>query len=232
MGLKDFFINDESGDKKPEVKKEAPVYMPSSLTPASTAAVQTSMPTEMPSTLNTQTFDSSALNKVVESVTQTYNNGFISLNREGYDFFEYYQAIKSINGTTTDQYKMAFTMGKSMNPSITPESLVSDSQYYIAEIQKVYNQYESSGMKKAKEAEEDKTKRKESLNFQIISLKQQISTLQAELENKTNELNGNDSPFDSALNDINLKLEANKIAGNNLISSLQEVSTNIKNYLQ
>lgn len=50
--------------------------------------------------------------------------------------FEYYQAIKAINGTTPEAYNMAFAMGKSMNSSITPDSLTSDAEYYISEIKK------------------------------------------------------------------------------------------------
>jgi uncharacterized small protein (DUF1192 family) len=229
MGFKDLFITGDDGDKKPEVKKEAPKTMPSSI-PTGQTYVPTSMPTEIPT--STVNVDNGALAAVLTAVQETYRNGFNSLNRQGYDFFEYYQSIKSINGTNADSYKMAYTLGKSMNPSISPESLASDSEFYITEINKVFTQFESAGKAKALEIETQKNQSKMGLKGEIEATQSEISRLQAELEQKTAQLSNIDSQFDPVLSEVNLKLEANKIARNEIVSSIEEVANNIKNYLQ
>jgi uncharacterized small protein (DUF1192 family) len=229
MGFKDLFITGDDGDKKPEVKKEAPKTMPSSI-PTGQTYVPTSMPTEIPT--STVNVDNGALAAVLTAVQETYRNGFNSLNRQGYDFFEYYQSIKSINGTNADSYKMAYTLGKSMNPSISPESLASDSEFYITEINKVFTQFESAGKAKALEIETQKNQCKMGLKGEIEATQSEISRLQAELEQKTAQLSNIDSQFDPVLSEVNLKLEANKIARNEIVSSIEEVANNIKNYLQ
>lgn len=230
MSFKNLFINsDDSEDKKPTPPPitQAPKMMPQSI------PTPTHMPTEMVTPVVTPpTFNSSALQEMVKSVGETYQNGFISLNREGYDFFEYYQSILSVSGSTSDSYKMAFTLGKSLNPNITPESLASDASYYISEIDKVYNQFQAAGQGKAFQQETEKAKAKVSLTNQIEAKKAEIASLQTQLESLTSQLGSVDSSFDSELQEINLKLQANQIARDNLVNSIQEVSNNIKNFLQ
>lgn len=231
MSFKNLFISDDGDDKKPEVKKESPKTMPSSM-PQSFAPL-TQMPTEMPKeVLDTNTYESSALQEMVKSVSETYQNGFDSLNKPGYDFYEYYQSIKSVNSSTQDAYKMAFTLGKSMNPNITPDSLVVDAQFYISEIQKVYEKFESSGRVKASEIEGQKSAAKAGLKGNIEKIQAEIARLQSELETNTAQLNSVDSQYEDVSTEINLKLKANTIAKDNIVSSLQEVSNNIKNYLK
>jgi hypothetical protein len=230
MGFKDLFITGDDGDKKPEVKKEAPKTMPSSMPSSGTPYIPSSMPTEMPT--SSVSVDTGALATVLATVQETYRNGFNTLNREGYDFFEYYQSIKSINGTNADSYKMAYTLGKSMNPSISPESLSSDSQFYITEINKVFTQFETAGRAKASEIEAQKNQSKMGLKGEIEATQAEISRLQSELERKTAQLSNIDSQYDPMLSEVNLKLQANQIARNELVSSLEEVANNIKNYLK
>lgn len=118
-----------------------------------------------------------------------------------------------------------------MNPQISSESLLKDGDYYIAEIQKAYEKFDSDGQSKKSDLENQKSSEKSSLNTQIELKKAQIDKLQSELEMLTSDLNTIDSKYSQELSTVNTKLQANLIAKNNFIGSLQEVLTNIKNWL-
>ena len=75
----------------------------------------------------------------IEDVIEIYDNGFNALNMSGYDFYEFYKAIVASGDTSPIVYKMAFNMGKSMDPSLTKEKLITQSDFYLGEIDKVHN---------------------------------------------------------------------------------------------
>lgn len=224
MGFRDLFIQgDNEEDKKPLTTNVVPQKMPESF--------DKSIP--MPTAIISSTVESYQPSKEIDTseVSAIYQKGFESLNRQGYDFFEFNQSIRSINGNSSDAYKMAFNLGKSMNPQISSESLLKDGEYYIGEIQKAYEKFDSDGQSKKSELENQKSSEKSSLNTQIELKKAQIDKLQSELEMLTSDLNTIDSKYSQELSTVNTKLQANLIAKNNFIGSLQEVLTNIKNWL-
>lgn len=223
MAFKDLFIQ---GDNEEEVKKpqvNTVREMPTSF----------SNDVQMPTTVPTPVTEQSNFVQEVDTseVSALYQNGFQSLNREGYDFYEFNQSIASINGSTQDAYRMAFNLGKSMNPGITAQTLLEDGDYYINEIEKAYEKIDSDGQSKKLNLENQKSSEKSSLDTQIKLKKVQIEKLQSELEMLTLDLNAIDSKYSQELSTISTKLQANLIAKNNFIGSLRGVLLNIKNWL-
>src|SRR6187549_3881419 len=114
--LKHLFIKDDSEEEQPEEKIAFPVTEPSSGASFS------------PSTPSPSTSANPYLNEIIE----VYEKGLESINMPGYDFYDFYLAVKAAGAQNEAVYKMAFQMGKTMDSSITSLKLSSDAEYYIS----------------------------------------------------------------------------------------------------
>ena len=154
MGLKDLFIvSDENANEQPKQEVVKPTTsatkFPTSETTEEPSSIfsafgfgKTETPTPAPS-MPTQ-----VSNEHLEKAFELYQKGFDSLNQPGYDFYEFYQAVMQAGPTNPQIYAMALTMASAMDKSITKDKLVQQSEFYLAEINKVYQDYNSKGLSK------------------------------------------------------------------------------------
>lgn len=170
-------------------------------------------------------------NPFLQDVLSVYEKGFESLNSQGFDFFEMYRSVMAVGVTNPQSYQMAFTMGKTINPTLTKDFLIEKARYYISEIEKVYTNYDAAG--RAKKANLDNTINSEKANLSksIADLEAQIVGLQNELEAKKAELLKTDSVNREQFNEIQLKIDANNLAKNRILESINTVLTGINQYL-
>lgn len=168
-------------------------------------------------------------NPYLDEIIALYENGFNKLNKEGVDFYEFYQSIKAGGLDNVSTYPMAFNMCKAMNPSLTKESIVSDGEYYVESIEKAYDQYKASGESKLNQTNQEKDSEEASLKEEVNSIEAQIRELTNTLNIKKGELDSIGGKYKSKLESISLKLDANKIAKTKLISEINKVITNINN---
>lgn len=212
---KSLFINeDTNAPKKEEVKNQ-------------TASEITKFP-EIE--LNSQSSGAN-LNPFLNEILDVYQKGFESLNATGFDFFEMYKSVNAVGVTNPQSYQMAFTMGKTINPDLTKDFLLEKAKYYITEIDKVYAKYDATGNSKKVDLNNKITVEKQNLTKSISDLEAQILKLQNELGNKKTELARLDNDNAAQFSEIQQKIEANNIAKQKILESINIVVTGINQYL-
>ena len=243
-----FIVSDENPDDKPENKKvETKTKFP-------TTETTTSFPTtEEPTSGNTMTnifgFGSTPAPKVetftpsytqsqgatpeqIEKAQGLYAQGFEALNQPGYDFYEFYQAILGADAVNNPpMYKMALSMAVAMEKSITKEKLSSQSDFYITEIDKIYQNYSSQGNDKRENVIAEKNHETQALSGELDLMHQQLEALKTQIADRENKLSVIDSKYGPKITEIEGKLRANEIAKNALIGSLQAVKNGIQTNL-
>jgi len=229
MGLKDLFIvSDESSDNKP-VKQ-------------STTKFPTSEPkTEAPSSSSFGSFgfgstptptSTNVSNEALSKALLIYENGFDSLNQPGYDFYEFYKAVMAGGVDNPAIYGMAFGMGTAMDKTITKEKLLQQSDFYLNEITKVYNEYVSKGNTKRQEVINQKNHENESLIGELNLMKQQLEQLQIQIADRENKLSVIDSKYGPILSEVENKIAANDMAKEKIVGSIEQVKNGIINNLK
>ena len=238
MGLKDLFIvRDENSENKPaqELVKQTTTKLPSS--EPKTEAPSTSLfgsfgfgsnPTPAPTFPTNTAVSNEALAKALDM----YENGFDSLNQPGYDFYEFYKAVMAGDVDNPAIYGMAFGMGTAMDRTITKAKLLQQSEFYIAEINKVYNDYVAKGNTKRQEVLNQKNHENESLVSELSLMKQQLEQLQIQIADRENKLSVIDSKYGPILSDVENKIVANDMAKEKIVGSIEQVKNGIINNLK
>ncbi len=216
---KSLFINDEINNSE-----GAPATQPS--TPISTTT-DNKFPNQAIEAFPTNSLTNPFLNEIFE----VYDKGFESLNESGFDFFELYKSVMAVGVTNPQSYQMAFTMGKSIKSDLTKEFLLQKGSFYIAEIEKVYTKYDTIGKTKKADLDNTITKEKYNLSKSISDLEAKIIELQKELEAKKIELQKIDPVNMEQLSEIQLKMDANNLAKQKILTSINTVITGINQYL-
>ena len=215
---KSLFINDEANKAE-----ESAVVQP----PPVLSTPDNKFPTQV-----TDSFPANAVtNPFLNEIFEVYDKGFESLNGEGFDFFELYRSVMAVGVTNPQSYQMAFTMGKTIRPDLNKQFLLEKSSFYISEIEKVYAKYDTIGKAKKSDLDNNITKEKYNLSKNISELEARIIELQKELESKKMELQKIDPKNMEQLSEIKLKMEANDLAKQKILNSINTVITGINQYL-
>ncbi len=227
---KSIFINDESNSGTSNTNQN-----PTSETKVAPPISENKFPTQnkfpetpAPVVYNTGNITS---NPFLDEILEVYNKGFESLNSDGFDFFEMYKSVMAVGPTNPQSYQMAFAMGKSLKSDLSKEFLIEKSKFYTSEIEKVYAKYDTTGNSKNKDLNNTITTQKYNLGKNIADLETQIAKLQAELEAKKMELSKIDNDNHQMFAEIQQKIEANNIAKQKILESINTVVTGINQYL-
>ena len=203
-----------------------------------TAPVQQNIPvnnspagTQFPTSATSSTTVSNSNNPFIGEVLSVYEKGFEGLNNEGFDFFELYKSVMAVGSNNPQSYQMAFAMGKTLRPEITKEFLLDKSKFYISEIEKVFQNYDVIGNSKKNELNNGILHKKENLNKEIADLQTQIAALQNTLQGKTAELAQIDNENKELFVEIQQKIEANSIAKQKILESINTVIAGINQHL-
>lgn len=224
---KSLFINDNNNN---EVQENTPQQNNAVVEkPVGNQFPTAPMPTSP--NLSSVSMTSSSSNPFLAEVLEVYEKGFDGLNSEGFDFFELYKSVIAVGATNPQSYQMAFAMGKSLKPDISKQFLLDKSQYYVTEIEKVFKNYDVVGNSKQKELNQSIIKKKEDLTKDITDISAQIAKLQADLQAKSNELQQIDIDNKDQFLEIQQKIEANTIAKQKILESINTVISGINQYL-
>jgi hypothetical protein len=221
---KSLFVNDENASTTTTSKSEEKIDFPNEPTPtsSSTQFPQSSAPQR--SQVTSTNIDNAILNSVIEM----YESGFESLNLPGYDFYEFFKAIKAVGSNDPNVYKMAFTMAQSVDAKVTKESLLDGANFYIKEINDVHKQYHTKGNAKKEEFQSSLLHQKETLSTEIAELEKQILQLQTQASDKKNQLNALENGTSTEMTDIEQKITANDIAKTKILEIITTVADGIK----
>lgn len=165
---------------------------------------------------------------------EMYQKGFEDLNQSGYDFYEFYQSVLAGGPSNPSAYDMAFNMGKVMDKTLSKEKLLTQSEFYVNEVNKVHSNYVSAGNTKRTEISNKMNSEESTLKLEVESLSSQIESLQKKLETKKSELSNIHGKYSPQIAEVDCKLMANDIAKDKIINSIETVrqgiqsSTNIK----
>ncbi len=170
-------------------------------------------------------------NSVLDTVVEMYQSGFDSLNMPGYDFYEFFKAIKAVNSNEPSVYQMAMTMAQLSDPKTSNESLLKSADFYIDEINKVHKQYAEKGNFKREQIKDNQLKEKDKLVSEISILEKQIIELQTKISNKKIKLETTDSSLLSEILSIEQKIAANDIAKAKILETIKTVMDGIKKNL-
>jgi len=214
-----FIISDEKTDNKqsaptkfPETKSDAPITFPKT-----ESVISTPIPLECASQM--------------ESVMKTYEDGFAKLNQPGVEFFEFFQAVIEGGSDKPDTYKMAFKMMKSLEKSMSKDSLIEQSQFYINELSNVHANYNSIGNKKKNELLTSKQTEDQKLRSEVQLLRQQLDTIKEQISSKELLINQIDGKYLPKITELDCTIKANDVARDRIIASLNSVVIGIKNNL-
>ena len=163
----------------------------------------------------------------LNNALEVYEKGFDSLNQPGYDFYEFFQAVMNAGVDNPQIYQMAFMMGSGMDKTITKDKLVEQSNFYIAEITKVYNEYVAKGNAKKQETIDLKTNENQSLVGELDLMRQQMEALKTQIQDRETKLQAIDGKYGPKLQEIEGKLAANDMAKNKVIQSIEQVKNGI-----
>ena len=213
---KSLFINDEE-NKSASTNEEPQIVIPENKFPEIN--------------VNTTTTTQNSNNPFLGEIFDIYQKGFEGLNADGFDFFEMYKSVSAVGVTNPQSYQMAFAMGKSINANLSKELLVEKAKYYLSEIDKVHAKYDSTGNSKRLDLNNKISQEKNSLSKSINDLEAKIVELQKELNQKKIELEKLDLSNKEDFSEIELKIEANNIAKQKIVESINTVLTGINQYL-
>ncbi|MCL9804070.1 kinetochore protein SPC24 [Flavobacterium amniphilum] len=212
---KSLFINEEAN------KSESSSQEPQTVIPANKFP-EVNAPVNIPSNSN---------NPFLNEILEVYQKGFEGLNHEGFDFFELYKSVSAVGVTNPQSYQMAFAMGKSLNPGLSKEVLMEKAKHYLSEIDKVHQKYDATGNAKKSDLNNKLTQEKNTLTKAISDLELKISELQKELDQKKSEFEKVDLHNQEDFSQIELKIEANNIARQRIVDSINTVLTGVNQYL-
>lgn len=229
MNLRSLIFQDSEGDKSPkkEEKVEKAVSFPTE-SQNSTPIVPDFSTTQKAQAIENLQNLADSCQPHIESVMELYEKGFDNLNLEGYDFYEYFKAVLSGGVDNPPVYEMAFNIGKGFDPTVTKEKLLTHADYYIQEIEKVYQNYVEKGNQRSNAITNEKNSENEKLKSEVSIIEGQIESLKQQLEQKNMALRMIDSKFAPELKDIECKLLANSTAKNKLMDSINKVVNGIK----
>lgn len=237
MGLKDLFIvSDENANDQPKQEVVKPTTSATKFPTIETTEEPSSIfsafgfgKTETPTPVHSMSTQAS--NEHLEKAFDLYQKGFDSLNQPGYDFYEFYQAVMQAGPTNPQIYAMALTMASAMDKSVTKDKLIQQSEFYLGEINKVYQDYNSKGLVKKQELTTQKQHENESLVSELSLLRQQLEAIQTQIADRENKLSVIDVKYAPMMGEVDSKLSANDIAKNKIVQSIEQVKNGIINNL-
>jgi len=228
MGWKDLFIaGEENSNDKPT--QEKPVENTQMKFPTNT---NNTFPTYTAPTTPVQFNSSQVPQEYLAKAIEVYKSGFDSLNQNGYDFYEFYQAITQGGVNNPQIYPMAFTMANAMDKSVTKDKLVQTADYYLSEINKVYNDYVAKGNGKKQDLIIQKNNENQALVNELSLMEQQLEALRTQIQDRQNKLNAIGGKYEPMISDVDNKLSANEMAKNQIVQSIEQVKTGIINNLK
>lgn len=236
MGLKDLFIiSDENKDEpKQEASQESTPTFPTSSEPTTPAP---QAPSSQPATVSSTppvaiTPDNPACEPHLEKIIEMYDAGFSGLNQAGYDFYEFYQGVISGGADNPQTYEMALKMGQGMDSSVSKDKLLTQSQFYIDELNEVYNHYVTEGNGRRNQLVNEKQIESDTLSSQLNEKRIQLAKLQDEIQEKETALTNIDEKYEPQLTEIDCKLMANDVAKGKIIETIESVKTGIIKHLK
>ena len=179
-------------------------------------------------------------NNLVDTFVQKLQDLINQSNQPGFDFLEFTETLfEESENPNSDVFKTVFRIAQKMDKTLTPEKLLQSASYYKNLAQQAADGEVSKGQSKKNALQGDKDSERRSLekvqqdaDTQITKLNSQISELQSQSNNAGSQLSAIDQKYNDQFLDIDTKISAITTAKEQVISSIVDVETGIKNNLK
>lgn len=167
----------------------------------------------------------------MEKIMKLYEDGFASLNKPGVEFYEFFEAIVEAGMNDPAAYKMALKILSKNEKTMTKDSLIGQSQYYIDELTKVHAGYKTDGIKMKNELMGNKESEGNKLKIDIKTIQDQIESMKNQLTGKQAQLSQIDAKYQPKIGDLDCKMMANDEAKNRILGTINNVVNGIRTNL-
>jgi hypothetical protein len=162
-------------------------------------------------------------------ILKTFEDYLIQINKPGYDFHEFYNAVKSFEDTNS--YKTAFSVVNSFDKTLTKEKLVFDSDFYVEKINQTVEDLKGMSSKKLSELNQERTSSESDVNNRISDCHQRLLQVQAEYEVLISSKPEVSRKFDEDIKQVERKMKSILYYQNKFVTSINKVKNNIINFL-
>lgn len=179
--------------------------------------------------------DNSTIETFVSKLQELINQN----NQPGFDFLEFTETLfEESQNPTSDVFKMVFRIAQKMDKSLTPDKLVQSANFYKTLVQQAADGEVSKGNNKKNALQVEKDSERKNLenvqstaNTKIQKLQEQILELEKQSNDAGFQLSAIDQKYNDQFVDIDTKITAITTAKEQVISSIVDVETGIKNNL-
>jgi hypothetical protein len=208
-GLKRMLFTDEPAEEKP-VSEPVNTPPPANAPQATTSAVNT--PVSWPSSDEGSKESKLKVYQLLES-----------MNKQGIDFFEVWNASTEMGGISPANIKAAFTSLRFADKSLNKAKLLETGTYYMTNLQNVLKTETQKRLEEKSRMDKEKEQVAGNLASEITSLEQQIATLQEKLAAKKEERDTINEKYEPRIADINNRIQAGQQSVNSVLSEMQQV---------
>lgn len=232
MSLRDLIFTKNDGEVKTPEKVVTTQKSFKSNFPSSQVETTKETPTYAPvAGFTAITPDNPSCEPHLEKIMGMYEKGFDAMNQDGYDFYEFFKAVVANGIDNQLVYTMALNMASSMDKTVTKASLLTQSQHYINEINKVHTHYEQEGTIKSQEATKAKIQEESALSSEVNGIQAEIIRLTNLKTEKQVELSNIDAKYTPQITEISCKIMANNMAKDSIVGSINKVVDGINKNL-
>lgn len=163
----------------------------------------------------------------VKQVLQQYEAHLAKVNLEGYDFYEFYNAVMANGIDNVVAYPIIFNTAKSFDPTLTSQKITETGQFYLGEIIKAFEDFDKMCKGRLEEFEKTKESEKTSTNYRIKNIENKIQELQKELSEAYVQLNEVDGKYMVDIERVKCLEFANRSVKTNMESTINKIIMNI-----
>lgn len=163
------------------------------------------------------------------SVLKIFEDYMVQINKPGYDFHEFYNAVKSFEDTNS--YKTAFSVVNSFDKSLTKENLIVDSDFYVEKINQTVEDLKIASSNRLTKLNEEKTTSEHELDGRISDCHQRLVQVQAEYEALVSSKPEVSRKFEEEIKKVDRKMKSVLHYQNKFVTSINKVKNNIINFL-
>ena len=235
------FLNPFRGDEEPVTSQPQQVYTQQTYNPIGVKAnIGFSNPAPSYSPPAPSYSNVIADKSLVDTFVQKLQDLIDQNNQPGFDFLEFTQTLfEESKNPDASCFKMVFRIAQKMDKTLTPDKLLQSSSFYKTLVQQTADSEINKGHNKIIALQSDKDKEAQSLQqaqanaqAQIQKLNEQILDLQNQANAAANQLSAIDQKYNDQFIDIDTKVNAITTAKEQVISSIVDIESGIKNNLK
>lgn len=176
-------------------------------------------------------------NTIIETFVNKLQELINQNNQAGFDFLEFTETLfEESQNPNSEVFKMVFRIAQKIDKSLTPDKLIQSANFYKNLVQQAADGEIAKGNNKKNALQVEKDSERKNLesvqanaNSKIQKLQEQILELQSQSNDAAVQLSAIDQKYNDQFVDIDTKISAITTAKEQVISSIVDVETGIKN---